>query len=327
MKIVNPIYDIAFKYLMENNKLAKKVLSVILDKEIVELQLNQQETFVRDSIKGLKMFRMDFKATIKESDGSRKTVLIELQKSKNPVDIIRFRNYLASNYNSGWDEHDSEDTDAKIVADSEEEYTPYHPIIAVYILGYDLEDLPYLAVRVNREVTDAVSKQKINVKSFFIEHLTHEAHIIQVRRLPEKPCTVLEKLLLLFNQEWRSCNGFVINLREVPEEFADVAMYLCLPLRDQSFERTLFFEKELDIIYSKEAKHLEELADERQKSAKALKQKEKALKQKEKAHKEKEKALIEKKVLNMKLARAMKKLGASWQDIKAETGLTHEDIE
>lgn len=31
MKIINPLYDRAFKYLMENERLAKKVISVLLD--------------------------------------------------------------------------------------------------------------------------------------------------------------------------------------------------------------------------------------------------------------------------------------------------------
>ncbi len=44
MKIVNPLYDKAFMFLMQNNRLAKKVLSVILDQEISELSLSQQET-------------------------------------------------------------------------------------------------------------------------------------------------------------------------------------------------------------------------------------------------------------------------------------------
>ena len=98
MKIINPLYDKAFKYLMENNKLAKKVLSVILDVEVMEVALCQQETLVPNQIRGLIMFRLDFKAVIKEADGSKKTVLIELQKSKFPTDIQRFRNYLGANY-------------------------------------------------------------------------------------------------------------------------------------------------------------------------------------------------------------------------------------
>jgi len=46
MKIINPLYDRAFKYLMENTKLARKVLSVILDLEVKEVHLENQETIL-----------------------------------------------------------------------------------------------------------------------------------------------------------------------------------------------------------------------------------------------------------------------------------------
>ena len=98
MKIVNALYDNAFKYLMENNRLAKKVLSVILDQEIEELTLGQQETVVSDDKRYLTLFRLDFIALIKEADGTKKKVLIELQKSKFETDIQRFRTYLGSHY-------------------------------------------------------------------------------------------------------------------------------------------------------------------------------------------------------------------------------------
>ncbi|NCU33100.1 MAG: hypothetical protein EOM23_09270, partial [Candidatus Moranbacteria bacterium] len=94
MKIINPLYDKAFKYLMENEKFARKVLSVILDVDIKEVSLGQQETLFLDEKRQLTLFRLDFKAVIKDADGSTKTVLIELQKSKYPTDIQRFRNYL-----------------------------------------------------------------------------------------------------------------------------------------------------------------------------------------------------------------------------------------
>ncbi len=44
MKIVNPIYDNAFKYLMDNEQIAKLVLSIILDTKVLTLQSKPQET-------------------------------------------------------------------------------------------------------------------------------------------------------------------------------------------------------------------------------------------------------------------------------------------
>jgi len=125
MKIVNPLYDKAFKYLMEKDRLAKKVISVILDEEIEDLQLSQQETVVPDEKRQLTLFRLDFKATVKKPDGTKQTVLIELQKSKYITDIQRFRTYLGSNYIKSEIETDTQGMERKVS----------YPIISIYILG------------------------------------------------------------------------------------------------------------------------------------------------------------------------------------------------
>ncbi len=164
MKIINPLYDKAFKYLMENNKFAKKVLSVILDQEVVEVTLGHQETVFPDEKRRLTLFRLDFHAVIREADGNYKTVLIELQKSKFSTDIQRFRNYLGANYMS-------KSKNQTVVNEPVAHYHSAYPIITIYILGYNLDDLPHMAVTVNRDIFDSVSKEKIEVRSFFIEHL------------------------------------------------------------------------------------------------------------------------------------------------------------
>jgi len=38
MKIINPIYDNSFKYLMDNEQIAKIVLSIVLDTKVLSLQ-------------------------------------------------------------------------------------------------------------------------------------------------------------------------------------------------------------------------------------------------------------------------------------------------
>ena len=103
MKIINPIYDKAFKYLMENEKFAKRILSIILDVPVLEVTLGHQETHFPNDRNQLSLFRLDFRAVVKEADGSLKTVLIELQKSKHKVDIERFRSY-SLDYQQ-WDFH------------------------------------------------------------------------------------------------------------------------------------------------------------------------------------------------------------------------------
>jgi hypothetical protein len=306
MKIINPLYDKAFKYLMENTKYARKVLSVIMNVEVEEVTLGHQETVFPDEKRRLTLFRLDFKAVIKEADGSRKTVLIELQKSKYVTDIQRFRNYLGANYMAK----------QRKLSTVEETHVDYHspyPIITIYILGYNLDDLPYMAVTVNRDVINSVNGEKIEAKSFFIEHLTHQSHIIQVRRLPEHRQSRLENFMVLFNQAWCTEENFIIDLQEVPEEFGDIAQYLQGPLMDDAFRRKLEAEEEIDIIFDEqEAKYLKQIAEAEEREKTERRQKEEERRQKES--------------LAQKLAIHMKQSGASIEDIKKETGLAADEI-
>ena len=41
--VANPIYDSVFKYLMEDNRVAKTVLSALLKKEVVEVEMRKHE--------------------------------------------------------------------------------------------------------------------------------------------------------------------------------------------------------------------------------------------------------------------------------------------
>lgn len=155
-----------------------------------------------------------------------KKVLLELQKSKFPTDMQRFRNYLGTNYI-----HIDKKSGEKGNAATDGEIYP----ITIYILGYSLADLPYLAVAVNREIINSVNKKRIKVQSFFIDHLTHTSHIIQVRRLPEQRRTRLEKFLTLFNQAWVADKNYILELQNIPEEFEDIAKYLEGPAMDAGF--------------------------------------------------------------------------------------------
>lgn len=333
MKIVNPLFDLSFKFLMENEKYAKKVLSVILDQEVVEITPGQQESVWPSPAKQLSYFRLDYKAVIRKADGSKQKVLLELQKSKSPGDIQRFRTYLGANYMSS-------NKEADLVREHSPDYFGAYPLITIYILGYNMPEIPYMAVKVNRDVVDSVSKKRVKVKSSFIDHLTHEAHIIQVLRLPEKRRSRLEQFLTIFNQAWCTDQEFILDLKEVPEEFEDIAMYLQGPLIDEQSRRNLAFEEEMrEILDSKEEtaeilKNLrKEIARARKTSQIAIKQKEQAEKQKEQAEKQKEQAEKQKNELQKKsrkmalqLAAIMKKYGASVEDIVRETGLAVEEI-
>ena len=76
MLIANPIYDTVFKYLMENLKVAKGIISTIIDEEILTLDLAAQEHTYQSIEPALMIFHLDFIAKIRLKKGGSKNVLI-----------------------------------------------------------------------------------------------------------------------------------------------------------------------------------------------------------------------------------------------------------
>ena len=75
ISIANPIYDAVFKYLMEDNRVAKTVLSALLQREVAEVEMRKHE-YTNGTRDKISMFRIDFAARIREDDGSDKLILI-----------------------------------------------------------------------------------------------------------------------------------------------------------------------------------------------------------------------------------------------------------
>ncbi len=194
MKIVNPIYDNVFKYLMDNEEIAKRVLSIILDTQILSLQPRPQETpFIMGNIH---LSRYDYKAIIRGENGEENTVLVEVQKYKTPDPIFRFRKYLAQNYMR-------EET---VINQTGKEEKKTLPIISIYILGFDLPEFNCKAIRIDNTPYDVVGQKVLNVESNFVEQLTHKSFILLAVEKPkvEKHNTRLERFLDLFLQKLKS---------------------------------------------------------------------------------------------------------------------------
>ena len=181
---------------------------------------------------------------------------IEMQKSKYDTDIQRFRNYLGSNYIS----RKTTDADGKL------SYEPSLPIITIYILGYKLEEIDRLAVDAVPQLTDSVTKERLTIVSPFVNHLTHRTHIIQVRRLPDERRSRLERFLVFFNQAWVTADkAYIIDLHDIPDEFADIATHLQAPVMDADFRRRLEVEEELDNTFDQqERKYMKQIEEARQ---------------------------------------------------------------
>jgi hypothetical protein len=193
MIIANPIYDVVFKYLLEDVDIARDLLSTILGEEVVHLEFKPQETSTESS-EGIKILRLDFKAIIKKKDGTLFKVLIELQKSKQVFDVMRFRRYLGDNYRK---EDQLVEKDGTILFRS-------LPIITIYFLGFLLNNVPSGVIKVKRQYVDAVTEEILGVKDDFVELLTHDSYMIQVGRLPKESRGKLDRVMQIFSPMYQN---------------------------------------------------------------------------------------------------------------------------
>jgi hypothetical protein len=199
--IANPIYDTVFKRLMENERVARFFIKTLLNREVASVKMLPQEfTYYKkkseakaktkaatksEAEEQLTIFRLDFMATIVTSTGERMKVLIEVQKAKDETDLMRFRSYLGEQYRK------SEQAGGK--------KTP-HPIITIYVLGFELPEIPTACVKVGRVYEDMINNVPIHSRSPFIEQLTHDSYVVQVTRITERYQTPLDRLLSIFEQ-------------------------------------------------------------------------------------------------------------------------------
>ena len=201
MVVANPIYDIVFKYLMEDERIARTILSALLKKDVVAVKMRPHE-YSDDNRDALSVFRIDFGATIRESDGKEKLLLIELQKTWLDTETLRFRQYLGVHYSN-----------PKNMTDAGHAL----PMGAVYLLGHKVGDIEEPVLYVSHRSYDyndnVVTKGLPNP---FVDSLTHDSIIVQIPRLHgqfSRPASGrlhgknrLDMVLSIFDQTRRDVN-------------------------------------------------------------------------------------------------------------------------
>ncbi|MCL2688719.1 MAG: hypothetical protein FWE57_02575 [Chitinispirillia bacterium] len=302
MVIVNPIYDVSFKQIMENNRVAKFFVGTILDCEVIELTQTPQERIQEDPItQKVTLFRMDFSAKIKLKDGTEKSVIIELQKAKHLADITRFRRYLGKEY-----------------------IASVLPIISIYILGFDLSvDSPAFMAR--PDCWDLRTNEKLSSNDYFVGSLTHNAYFIQALRIKPSYKTKLDNLLSIFEQanfigETETTKGLNLteeDLEQVDPELKELVRILQKSAADEETLKML----------QKEQEYLEAMEEAFGKKDQELRQ----VKQEyEELAREKDAIAQEKDILVLKnkdAVQKMKSLGMPSSQISQIMGISVEEVE
>ena len=224
MRIANPMYDAAFKYLMDDDASARLLVGAVLGEDVESLQPLPQERAARpspapapgESPSGelLTVRRVDFAATVRTASGDRLRVLVEVQKARFTDEVMRFREYLGRHY------ADKENYD-----DGPDGRRHHRPLRAIYILGECLPRTEATVLRVSREYLDAVTGQRLSDREEFVEALSHDCWVVQVPLLASRRRTDLERLLSVFDQELQVAGDrslLEVDEGDLPERYAPV---------------------------------------------------------------------------------------------------------
>ena len=216
IQIANPIYDSVFKYLMEDERIAKTLLSALLKKEVVavEMRRNEYTNGVRDNIS---MFRIDFGAHVKEPDGTIRLVLIELQKTWLETETLRFRQYLGAQYSNPENVPSENNKDGYAI-----------PMVAIYLLGHRVGDINVPVLYVKHKAYDYDGNVVTDgIPDPFVESLIHDSIIVQIPLLHGQVNNRLEKVLSVFDQSQKNgSDRHVLNVNDSPFDDDDDMQYL-----------------------------------------------------------------------------------------------------
>ena len=301
-KIANPIYDVVFKYLLSDNKIAKLLISNLIGVEISSLELRPQEFSTNPENKTVTVYRIDFKAEIVLKNGEKLVVLIEIQKAKFTTDLIRFRRYLGEQYASS--NNTTEKDDKKMPL----------PIITIYFLGYGLDnnkDIPI--IRVKRHYLDNHNGDMLVGEEMFIETLTHDSIIVQIPALKKQRRNDLEKALSVFEAD--KIQEVSINEDDYPEKYKPVIRQLIKAIANEQIRKTMDIEDEIlddnerkERLILRQKKEIVETKEELVETKEMLAEKDKKLTETKEDLAEKDKKLAEKEKIINKLMEELNKL-------------------
>jgi hypothetical protein len=282
VRIANPIYDVVFKYLLDDEKVARLLLSALLGKEVLELQFRPTEVQLEGEKPDgtqLLVLRMDFAARVRMEDGGRKLVLIEIQKARCTGDVQRFRRYLGANY--------ANPNNVYVDGRGREKALP---IVTIYFLGEGLECVNVPVLRVNRHYVDIATGDEVGVTDPFVEALTHDSIVVLVNRLKGRRRTELEQLLEVFDQG-RTCplDPHLLDILEenFPVRYREVLRRLMRAGADQTIRDKMDAEDDILAVFQDRAR---ESADLRQ----ALVERDQVIEEKDQVIEEKDQVIEEK---------------------------------
>ncbi len=344
--IPNPIYDVVFKYLMEDNESAKIVLSTLINTKIKKLTFepvsHAEKIKDEETEKIIRLFHLDFTAVIEKPNGEEELIMIELQKANRAGDIFRFKRYICSNFQK---EIEKEIINPKTKA-IQKIKVPIR-LVPIFILNFRVEnEVNDLIIHTRRIKTGLFTGKQLQKESEFIDHLGFDSWVFQLPNLKKVKLenykddeyrTKLYYLLKLFDQKSRKKTDKhrLVVLRKLFPDFLErvIRRLKAADADNPDLEEQMHVEDEYLEELNQKNNEIAFFRTQYQLSAKKLEEKDKVLKEKNKVLKEKDKALNENKKklesnneIILQYAKTLKDLGKTSTEIMELTKLSENEI-
>ncbi len=311
--VANPLYDAVFKYLMEDERIAKTILTALLKKKVVDVKIRRNEYANVTRRESISMFRIDFAATVLDEKGKSHLMLIELQKTWLPSETLRFRRYLALQYNN--EENMLKKENGKYAI----------PMVAIYLLGHCVGEVKEPVVYVNHRAYDYDGKEvKDGMPDPFVESLQHNSIIVQIPLLHGRINNRLEQVLSVFDQANVADDKKVIKVDDKQFEGDNDMEYIVRRLQSAAADPDMRYLMNAEDEFFKELESRDTLIMEKDK---ALQEKSAELQEKSAELQEKSVELQEKNNMLRTMISGMRKNGMSFAEIAKMLGKTVEEIE
>ena len=239
--VANPLYDAVFKYLMEDDRIAKTILTALLKKKVIDVKIRRNEYANLTRRESISMFRIDFAATVLDEDNQPHLMLIELQKTWLPTETLRFRRYLALQYNN----------EENMLKEEHEKYAI--PMVAIYLLGHCVGKIEEPVIYVNHHAYNYDGKKvEEGIPDPFVESLQHDGIIVQIPLLHGRVNNLLEKVLCLFDQTNVADNKKVIKVDDKQFEGDNDMEYIVRRLQSAAADPDMRYQMNAEDEFFKE---------------------------------------------------------------------------
>ena len=296
--VANPLYDAVFKYLMEDDRIAKTILTALLKKKVIDVKIRRNEYANLTRRESISMFRIDFAATVLDEDNQPHLMLIELQKTWLPTETLRFRRYLALQYNN----------EENMLKEEHEKYAI--PMVAIYLLGHCVGKIEEPVIYVNHHAYNYDGKKvEEGIPDPFVESLQHDSIIVQIPLLHGRVNNRLEKVLCLFDQTNVADNKKVIKVDDKQFEGDNDMEYIVRRLQSAAADPDMRYQMNAEDEFFKELEARDSL----------IMEKDGQLKEKDGQLKEKDEML-------RKMITGMQENGMSLDDIAKMLNKTVEEV-